>query len=487
MAYVPSAPTLTAPASGGYTDLSAAGGPFSWVYNNTDGSSQASYQFRRKLSAAGAYEYWNATTSVFQATAVDNTATALTLTFPATAWVDGNTYQWSVATTSSLSLPGPFASDVTVYASAPPVATVTGPVGTQSTQQPPVAWTVAVQSGLSQTQTAYRVIVEGGAYGASPGSGTLMYDSGTLGGGARQLGLPVSLPFGASYRAFVQLTVTGGQVSAYASSTFTITTSPLAQIVLTAVWDPLGQRTVLTVQGHDNLLSVDGASFETATGGWSAQSNVASFVRSTAQAVNGAASLAVTAAAAAAPVAINSLPVPVTGGLTYTALVSCRAAATPQNVTVAILWINTGSTVVGTTTGAAVLDTTTGWVQATVTGPAPYGAVTAQIQVAWSTASAASEVHYLDAVSIAPGTLTAWSRGGAVGQVGAIVERSADSGATWAAIRASGTIIPAASQFLTLYDLEPPLNVSVQYSTRNAPHALLWDIDNWDDTNAVWT
>ena len=484
---VPSAPFLTAPAGGSYTDLAATGGPFSWIYSNTDGTTQSSYEFRRKLSGAGAYEYWNAGTAVFQSTVVDNVSTLQAVTFPAGAWTDGQTYGWSVATTSNAAQLGAFANDATAFAAVPPVTTVSGPTGAVG-KQITVAWTVAVQAGMSQVQTAYRVLIEGGTYGATPGSGTVMYDSGVLSGSAVTYQVPIELPYSASYRVFVQTTVTGGQLSAWGSSSFTVAApvNPLAPMVLAAVWDPTGQRTTLTVQGQDNLLSVDAASFETGTGPWGAQSNVAAITRTTAQALNGTGSLAVTATAAGAPVAVNSPTVTVTSGMTYTALVSSRAAATPQTVTVGIVWVNGSNTVLNTSTGAGVTDSTTGWTQATVTAGSPAGAASAHIVVTWGNAAAANEEHDLDAASIAPGSLTSWTRGGATGQVGAVVERTSNSGVTWTAIRASGTIIPAASQALTLYDLEPPLNVLVTYRIRQSPHPLLWDIDNWDDLDAVW-
>ena len=493
----PYAPTLTGPTNATYTDLATTGGPFAWTYNNDDGSTQQSYQFRRKISGAGAYEYWNAGTGAFQSTPVDNTSTSGSLTFSAGIFTDGNVYNWSVNTTSSAGMVGVFASDLTVSASATPSVTVTSPAATLVTTTPTVSWIATIQTGMGETQTAYQVWVESGAFGAVPGSGANVYSSGLLGGAASSLLLP-SLIVATPYRVYVQVTVTGGQVSTYGTSSFTITADPLAAPALTGYYDTTGQRCVLLVQGRDNLLSTDGGSFEASTGGWVAGPNT-TIALSSAQAALGLTSLAVTATAAGVA-SVSQSVVTVSPGQTYTALGSSRAAVAGRTVTVQLAFLDGAAAVLGSSSGTA-FDGSTGWVQATATAVAPVG--TASVRMTYSVdtsggggavstftgqlgtvasrpgniilgsvaaagggSGSPGEVHYLDNASIAPGSSAVWGRGGIVGAVVAVVERSSDGGASWVTIRNSGPTIPSPAQQVTVYDVEPAPNSTVLYRVR---------------------
>ena len=136
----PLAPTLNSPANSSYAPL--AGTPtFVWTYNNTDGTTQQDWAFRMKIAGAGSYSYWNLGSLAWQGTIVWNVGGSGSYTFPSASFANGNTYNWSVATESTVSLLGPFAADFVCAARAVPTVTVTAPAGAQTTANPIVTWT----------------------------------------------------------------------------------------------------------------------------------------------------------------------------------------------------------------------------------------------------------------------------------------------------------------------------------------------------------
>ena len=453
----PNAPILTAPTNASYADL-AAGYTFTWTFSDPNVSdTQTQYAFRRKISGAGAYEYWNAGTGAFQGTEVFNTSSAGSLTFAAGKWVNGNVYQWSVNTVDSAPTPltGVYATDNTVSASGAPAVSVTAPTGTQVTQTPTIAWTTTVQTGLGSAQTAYRVVVEGGAFGSTPGSGTSQYDSGVVSSGAMTIVEPTVL-VNATYRAFVQVTETGGQVSSWGFSSFTVALDSPATPVVVATWDAANQRAVVVVQGADNMLSTNAASIETDASAWTAGANT-TVARSTAQFADGVASLSLTSTAAgaiSASTATGTSGVAALPGVAYEALASFRTAVTSQACTVGVGWYNAAGALISTSTGSTVTDLSTGFTQAVLAATSP--ALTAYAAViVTSAASAGAEVHYVDNISLAPGSSTTWTRGGLAGTGTALVQRTTDGGTTFVTVRgASAVPVPAPSQLVTVYDYE---------------------------------
>lgn len=154
-----------------------------------------------------------------------------------------------------------------------------------------------------------------------------------------------------------------------------------------------------------NLLCRDDASFEGGLGGTTAVSNC-SVAQSSAQALYGSHSMAITASAAG-NCTVRSGTYPVGAGLTYSAVVSLLAASTPRDAELSIVWLNSSGAVIETTTGAEVEDGTQ-WTQLTVSGAAPTGAVSAYLTTE-IVAAAASEVHYEDGCGLFAGTNTLWS------------------------------------------------------------------------------
>ena len=227
-----------------------------------------------------------------------------------------------------------------------------------------------------------------------------------------------------------------------------------------------------------NLLTANQASIETDATGWTTTSNC-SVARSTAQFLDGVASLMLTSTAAGTMSAKNAPAntVSVTVGVSYTASAAFMAAASARSVEVNINWRDASQSLLSTTSGTPVTDSTTGWTVATVTGTAPANAVYATVEVMVNSTGAASEVHYVDSIGIFLTSDVTWTVGDAA-QTGTyvIVERSLDNGVTWTQVRgAVGWVLATLSgsafdsfstQRYVLYDYEVARTVSVLYRAR---------------------
>lgn len=169
---------------------------------------------------------------------------------------------------------------------------------------------------------------------------------------------------------------------------------------LSAVLDNRDRR--FDPSNDQNRLSQDGASFETGTGDWSVTSDC-SIARTTAQALQGSASLAVTHGSGLGS-SLMSASVRASGGLTYTAVISARAATTGRGVSLGLSFLDTDGVGVGSFSDTDT-DTSAGWTSLSVTGVAPTG--TARVRLTVSIVGpSAGEVHYLDAAGILYGTTT---------------------------------------------------------------------------------
>lgn len=461
----PAAPTLDTPANAAYQDLS--GTPtFTWTYNPTqsDGA-QAAISFRRKISGAPSYSYWNPGTSSWQSTPLWFSYTTGSLTFPSGAWVNGNIYNWSVATQEATeSLQGAFATDYTVTAQAVATVAVTAPTGSIASTTPTVTATATLPGGASMT--GYRVIIytaaQVAAGGFTPGAGPDVYDSGTVATTSTSISQPIPaglLSNNATYYAYVAAEETGSEWSAWASSAFTVSVDAPATPTITATAALTGLPSVaVTVTGHDNLLSTDDASFEGSVGTAVAGANT-TVAQSTTWGIDGSTSLKLTATAGG-NVSATEGPYNVTAGSTYTFTGAYHADSSGRTCRTDVAWYN-GATYLSTTTGTTVTDSTSGAAAAFPTATAPAGATKAYL-VHNVLSCGASEAHYVDEAGLFPGTVTSWTRGGLVGTTSAIVQRSDDGGITWATIRESSPE-PAlgAGQQITVTDIEP-INV-VQY------------------------
>jgi hypothetical protein len=251
------APTLLTPANGVYLDLS--GTPtFTWTYNPPQGGvTQAGYCFQRVPNNGSLVQYWNATSSTWSTTPIYNSSSAQSVTFTAGSWENNNTYQWAVSTQDNYpagtynNAVGPFSGFFAVNAQAIPIVTVTAPTtGSSFTNSTPdIAWITTPAPGTYQA--SYRLAIynstQYGATGFSPGvattqgtaSGDYVYDSGQQGSTSTTFvslaSIPVILPNSTTYRAYLQVTASGGQFSAWEYTQFSISYTAPATPTFSAV------------------------------------------------------------------------------------------------------------------------------------------------------------------------------------------------------------------------------------------------------------
>ncbi len=428
----PAAPTLVAPPNASYQDP-ATSFPFSATFNSLDGTSQDAYAMRFKVSG-GSYSYWNAATNAMQSTIVWNTdsaepGTTFSVALPASVMSDGSVYNWSFASQSASygdNLQGPFATDFTFTAQQGPSVSVSAPSGiVVGTSQPIVVGLPSVAPGAPQP--AYQINVESGGFGTVPGSGTQQWNSAVVQSGSTSVTVGTPLASSATYRAFVQITETGGQTSNWGYSTFTLRSDTPAVPIVTATpsADPVTgcPMIALTVQGLDNYLSAVDSSFETGMGTWTGDS--ATLAQSSAEALNGAHSLALTSTSTLMGAQSNS-GVPALPGDIFVALASSYPAATARSFTVNLVFRSSAGASVETVTGATATEVLGTWTGGSVSGTAPANTASVDVQVAYPTV-VSGEVHYVDCAGVFPSQATVWALGGFAGTVGAQITRTQGS------------------------------------------------------------
>lgn len=176
---------------------------------------------------------------------------------------------------------------------------------------------------------------------------------------------------------------------------------PMKRVRITAQWNRLTftQATIGVSLGSD----------------WTAGANTTA-VRTTAQRLDGNASLQLTSTAAGATSANTATGlsgIAVLGGAAYSAMAWFRANTTTEPVTVGISWYDSSGAFISMSTGPAVTDTNTGWTQATLSAVSPVTAAFAAVVVAVTTTAAGGEVHYCDQMGFFPASnVTTWMPGG---------------------------------------------------------------------------
>lgn len=471
---VPRSPTLTAPANNSYADIAATGGPFAWVYQ-TGGAvgGQTGYDLRRKVSG-GSYSYWNAGSSTFQSTDITNASAAQTLTFGAGVWPDGNIYNWSVANSDANGL-GPYAADFTVNASVAPTVSVTSPTGTVATQQPVVFWTPTTAPGA--IQSTYQVITYSSAQysagGFVPGIAPYADNSGVITSTVGSYLIATPLLVGTSYRSYVQITQTpGGQASPWTAFTSysVVVDIPHTPLINAAYGtDPITgcPRIVLTVNGQDNILSVNDSSYESGLGTTVGITNCTATTSVTVPPEDGTFTCRLDPTAAgnmAAATASGTSGYIVLPSTAYTIRSDYRAgAATARSCRTDVTWYNSVGTLISTSTGTVVSDSNSAWTTSSFTVTSPATAAFARIVHNVLATAAAHEFHYVDESGIFPGTVATWSIGGFVGTTGVEILRS-DGLYIRNASPANQTLYTPSSQQAVVYDYEATPGVTYTYS-----------------------
>lgn len=285
----PTAPTLTSPANGAVQDVSSVAPTFNWIYNDADNDTQGAWAMS-VVTDGGATQYLNASNNTLQSTIVWNSGSQHSYTPPVGLLTNGHTYNWSIATQDQFGSQGPFATASTLRTAPSPTISGITPTGTAMVAQPLISYTFTPGTG-GDTQSSRRIVVEHGTYGTTPGSGTQDVDTGVVSTASTTYQISVNLQNTISYRAFIQVTESNGLVSAWTYATWTEAFDPPAPAVLTDSYDATNNRTLVSVQCHDNLLTANQASLENGnTTGWPGSTNCTLSADST-QALDGSYSL----------------------------------------------------------------------------------------------------------------------------------------------------------------------------------------------------
>jgi hypothetical protein len=359
---------------------------------------------------------------------------------------------------------------IDVVTTAQPTVSVTAPSGSITTTSfPSVVWTYTDTDG--DPQSAYEIkIFDSTAYGASgfsPDTSTPSVETGIVASSNNGQTLEADLANSTTYRAYVrvaQLLNGENYFSAWAYSQFSLAVDAPATPSVSAFFQADSGAVTITIFGRTNALSTNQASLETNTDGWVALTNC-SVARSTSQASSGSASLAMTATASGDMVATTTTATAftVTPSTKFSATAEFRANTTVRSTAVGIVWQNSSGTTLSTSYGTVETDSASAWNQCTVTATAPATAATALVAVKVISAGT-SEVHYIDKIAFHAGDEPFWTRGG-FSTFSFDVERSDDSGTTYAAIRNS-PVSANTSQIATLNDFEVPLDKTVTYRAK---------------------
>lgn len=188
-----------------------------------------------------------------------------------------------------------------------------------------------------------------------------------------------------------------------------------ADFALAAMDADPGVYRAVAIDGYNplhNLLTANEASFETSVAAYTGTN--AALAQSATLSADGADSMRLTAASAAdmsAELNVANAKA-VTPGQTISAVGFFQSAVTTRAVKVGLKFYTAGNALIGAATyGATVNDPNGAWAEASVSAIAPATAAKVTV-VAFVTAPANTEVHYVDKLQIRHGTGTDWVAGG---------------------------------------------------------------------------
>ena len=479
-ASAPNAPSLTSPGNGSYIDATT-NPSFTANNNSTDSANINARAMRLKASGATSYNYFDVSTGALQSTIIWNAvnyAPGTAGTFgPISGLSNGITDNWSMADQEALAnLQGPFASDFTVNMQAGPSLSINAPAGSVTTSNAPsLSYNATPASGAQVTGGQWLIYT----LAATQVSGfTIDIATATIPAGAVSnvtfTGNPltvaiqsgVSLTNSTTYVAYAAITETGGIWSFTISATFTISLDQPATPTITAVasTDPVTGCPLiqLAVQGHDNILSADDASFEGSIGTWTAGANW-TCAQSTTYALDGSHSLECSR--------INTTPgngyviggfYPASPSASYTAMAAVYCDSTSEGKQ----W-NLKVTDQGAGTWVQTFTSQAGWNYfiMPLTTEATSDSLRLFVTDDPQSAPASGQNIWLDECGIFPGTITTWTRGGLAGSTQAIVTRSDGVQVRNASI-ANPLSIPSPSQLVTINDYEVFPTISYTYTAQ---------------------
>ena len=251
----------------------------------------------------------------------------------------------------------------------------------------------------------------------------------------------------------------GGQTSAWAFSSFTVTVDTPATPSITAVAgnDPSTgcPRVTLTVQCQDNFLTANQSCLTNGnTTGWTATAGTISAVTSPAPPSGVSSNYVMQVAGSGTDsqtTPTGTSGVPVLGSTQYTVLASFRSASTARSCNVAVAWYTSAGSLISTSTSSNITDSSSAWTQALLTVTSPVTAAFAAVIT--TELSTGAEDHYVTEISLAPGTVSAWTIGGFVGSTSVTILRS-DGVYVRLASTANPATVPTPSQTVVVYDYE---------------------------------
>jgi hypothetical protein len=273
------APEIFYPMNGSTEDLGA-GFDMEWSYwPSSPDCSQTAFAIRVKQTGASSYLYWNVAGGILQSTIVWNPGSSTLCSIPAGVISDGPSYNIAVALQDQGGQ-GEFCTDIAVTASTGPSAAIITPAGILDTiNVPEVAWTYSDPIGSPQIN--YRVLVFTADAvedtGFDPDTSSSVFDSNWVATTRKYRDLNAPLPTG-RYVAYLMVSNSETQTSGWATSAFTIRAEKPGQpsIEVAAGREPLSgtPHVIITVNGHDNLLTADQAELiDGTTAGWSHDSD----------------------------------------------------------------------------------------------------------------------------------------------------------------------------------------------------------------------
>ncbi len=177
------------------------------------------------------------------------------------------------------------------------------------------------------------------------------------------------------------------------------------------LWEPEVSNITVSTKVNRNLLSINQASVETDTSGFSyGLSNPMVLTRSTTNSYYGQASLQVTQNSALGGLLTTSNFIPVSPNTEYTAVGRIlRGTGTRENK-LAIRWYTSAGAYITSSITSSILASNTSWTQYSVTGTSPANATQAYVAVEFASGTMASgDTFYLDTFGFWQGNDTFWA------------------------------------------------------------------------------
>lgn len=273
--------------------------------------------------------------------------------------------------------------------------------------------TAVIGDGGAQTIFEVKIFTAAqyGAAGFDPSTSVATWDAGAASGATTIT--PPQLPNNTTFRAYVRTrknSAFGRQiVSAWAFSGFSTTATPPTSPTVTATFDLVNSRNVITVQNTSNMLNAQTASIEGGIGAWAANANC-SVSASATFADAGTQSLRLSSTAAGNMSAITntwpavSVPnaIAAAAGQTYSGSFKIRSAIA-RTVFASLVFIDAAGSVVQQVNGTSATSTTGGFTTYSVIGSAPTNTTHIALLVNVNGTAGAGEFHYLDTALLAAG------------------------------------------------------------------------------------